>query len=79
MKKFRIVRNELSEEIEREAFHPLRWKIEQKYSIFLGMISLWGTPDFAPPHDFEHVAEAANAIWKHYPKAKVYQMISKRQ
>lgn len=69
-KKFRIVRNNLSEEGEK-AFHPLRYKIEQRRTI-LFFIHLWSTPDFGPPHNFEHSLEAVNHIKEHYPNAVIY-------
>lgn len=60
MKKFRIIRNELSEEGEK-CFHPLRYRIEQRHTI-LCFIRWWATPEFAPPHNFETPDEAINKI-----------------
>ncbi len=60
MKKFRIVRNELSKEGE-NAFHPLRYRIEQRHTI-LFFFHWWTSPEFAPPHNFETPDEAFNKI-----------------
>ena len=67
MKRFRIVRNNLSEEAE-NAYHPLRWRIEQRHTI-LFFIHWWSTPDFEPPHNFEYSFQASSAIMEHCPKA----------
>lgn len=60
MNKFRIVRNKLSEEGEK-AFHPLRYRIEQRHTI-LCFIHWWSTPTFPPPHNFEKYDEAVHKI-----------------
>lgn len=74
MKKFRIVRNELSKEGE-NAFHPLRYRIEQRHCILFGLISWWISPEFAPPHNFETPDEAFNKIieerWNNVGEVKV--------
>lgn len=57
---FRIVRNELSKEGE-QAYHPLRYRIEQRRTI-LCFIHWWSTPLFAPPHLFEFPDEAVEKI-----------------
>lgn len=69
-KVFRISKNELSE-AGKQAFHPLWYRIEQRYT-FLFFIHWWGTPTFAPPHYFEKANDAYNYIKKHYPKAVIY-------
>ena len=66
-KLFRIVRNNLSKE-GAKAFHPLRYRIEQRYTL-LFIIHWWGTPVFEPPHNFEDISGAMNHILKHYPNA----------
>lgn len=70
-KKFRIVKNELSEE-GLKAFHPLRYRIEQRHTI-LFFIHWWGTPEFEPPHLFENDCDAMKHIKKHHPNAVVYE------
>ena len=69
-KKFRILDNELSTE-GRKAFHPLYYRIEQQHCILFGLISLWSSPDFAPPHYFTRYSEAEMAILQHYPTAVI--------
>jgi hypothetical protein len=76
MKKFRIVRNNLSSEGEK-AFRPLRFRIEQYHHLLFGLIHWWETPEFAPPHNFEATWEAAYAIWEHYPDAVIYEKYCK--
>ena len=67
-KEFRIVKNDLACP---EAFYPLRYRIEQKHTI-LFFIHWWGTPVFAPPHNFEDVCDAIKHIIAHYPNSVVY-------
>lgn len=55
-KKFRIIKNELSEE-GAKAYHPLWYKIEERYTLFF-FIHWWGTPSFAPPHLHETYEKA---------------------
>lgn len=76
-KKFRIVKNELSEE-GLKAFHPLRYRIEQRYTL-LFFIHWWGTPTFEPPHNFEHDYDALKHIKEHYPNAIVYDYYSENK
>ena len=73
-KVFRIIKNELSKEGEK-AFHALRYKIEQRYTL-LFFIHWWGTPSFEPPHLFENDCDAMKFIKKHYPNAIVYDYYS---
>ena len=65
-KTFRIVRNNLSEEGEK-AYHPLRYRVEQKYSLLF--LHFWGTPQFPPGHNFTTYLNAKRAIWDIYPNA----------
>lgn len=67
-KKFRIINNEVHCP---EAFHPLWYRIEQRYTV-LFFIHWWGTPCFEPPHNFEKVNDAVKHIKEHYPNAIVY-------
>ena len=67
-KTFRIVRNNLSEEVE-NAYHPLRYRVEQKYSLLF--FYLWGSPDFSPPHNFTNYLDAIKTIWDKYPSAVI--------
>ena len=76
-KKFRIVKNELSEE-GLKAFHPPRYRIEQRHT-FLFFIHWWGTPSFEPPHLFENDCYAMKYITKHYPNAIVYDYYSENK
>lgn len=69
-KTFRIVKNDLSEEA-LNAFHPLRYRIEQRNTILL-FIHWWSTPTFAPPHNFETIKEASDYIREYYPNAIIY-------
>ena len=69
-KKFRIVWNELSKE-GLKAFHPLRYRIEQRYTL-LFFIHWWDAPMFAPPHNFEFVRDAVKHIKEHFPNAIIY-------
>lgn len=77
MKTFRISKNQLSKAGE-ETFHPMRCRIEQRYSLFY-FIKWWGTPSFAPPHYFENDNEAAKAIWDKYPNAVIIDNYSGNQ
>lgn len=69
-KVFRITKNELSE-AGKQAFHPFWYRIEQRYTLLL-FFHWWGTPTFAPPHNFENVYDALKYIEEHYPNAIVY-------
>lgn len=69
-KKFRIVKNDLSEEGQK-AYHPYWYRIEQRHSILFGLIKWWISPEFAPPHNFESVDEALKYILDQCPKAIV--------
>lgn len=71
-KKFRIVNNEIHCP---EAFHPLWFRIKQRYTIFF-FIHWWGTPEFEPPHLFESPNSAAKAIKDKYPNAIIYDYYS---
>lgn len=52
-------------------FHPLWFKIEQKYTL-LFFFHWWGTPTFDPPHSFRYYDDALKCIKEHYPNAIVY-------
>lgn len=71
-KKFRIVKNDLHAP---EAFHPLWYRVEQRYTL-LFFIHWWDTPSFAPPHLFETDNEAAKTIKDKYPNAIIYDCYS---
>lgn len=71
-KKFRIVRNDWHCP---ESFHPLLYRIEQRYTL-LFFIHWWGIPTFAPPHLFESPNSAAKAIKDKYPNAIIYDYYS---
>ena len=76
-KVFRIIKNKLSEEGEK-APHALRYKIEQKYTLFF-FIHWWETPSFEPEHMFENNCDAMKKIMKHYPNAIVYDYYSENK
>lgn len=71
-KKFRIVNNEIHCP---EAFHPLWYRIEQRYTV-LFFIHWWGTPWFEPPHNFEKVNDAVKHIKEHCSNAIIYDCYS---
>ena len=71
MKKiFRILKNDLACP---EAFHPLWFRIEQRYTL-LFFFHWWGTPTFEPPHNFEHDYDALKYIKEHCPNSIVYSL-----
>ena len=74
-KKFRIVKNDL---VCPEAFHPLWYRIEQRYTI-LFFIHWWNSPEFEPPHLFENDCDAMKHIKEHYPNAIVYDYYSENK
>ena len=67
MKKYRIVENDL---VCKDAFHPLRWRIEERYTL-LFFIHWWNTPSFAPPHNFEFYNDAVKYILEQKPNAVI--------
>lgn len=76
-KVFRIIKNELSEE-GAKASHPLRYKIEKRYTLMF-FIHWWGTPSFPPPHLFENDCAAMKYIMEHCPNAIVYDYYSENK
>ena len=66
-KHFRIIKNELSEE-GAKAFHPLWYRIEQRYTI-LFFIHWWSAPTFAPPHLHNSYVDAYDYIKEQCPNA----------
>ena len=74
-KKFRIISNEIHCP---EAFHPLWYRIEQRYTI-LFFIHWWSTPEFEPPHNFEFICEAIRHIKEHFPNAIIYDYYSENK
>ena len=74
-KVFRIIKNDWSCP---EAFHPLWFRIEQRYTLFF-FFHWWGTPTFAPPHNFEHIYDALKHIKDYYPSAFVYDYYSENK
>lgn len=71
MKKFRIVRQKLSDRGEK-AFHPLRYRIEQRHCLLFGLVSWWSTPEFGPPHLFERPDDAMTKISEECPRCDIY-------